>query len=165
MENEAGLDVETLYRKYGPMVLRRCRSMLRDEEAALDALQETFVRVIRGRLRLTDRAPSSLLYCIATNVCLNALRSARSRPSDSDEEVLLSIASCENVEELAIARRALDAIFHRETPSTRTMAVLHYVDGMTFEEVAAETGMSVSGVRKRLASLKTRLRIAEGEEA
>ena len=37
------------------------------------------------------------------------------------------------------------------------MAVLHYVDGLTLEEVAIETGLSVSGVRKRLRRLKTDL--------
>ena len=37
------------------------------------------------------------------------------------------------------------------------MAVLHYVDGLTLEEVAEETGMSVSGVRKRLRGLRTSL--------
>jgi RNA polymerase sigma-70 factor (ECF subfamily) len=34
------------------------------------------------------------------------------------------------------------------------MAVLHFVDGLTLEEVAAETGLSVSGVRKRLRGLR-----------
>jgi RNA polymerase sigma-70 factor (ECF subfamily) len=37
------------------------------------------------------------------------------------------------------------------------MAVLHYVDGLTLEQVAAETGLSVSGVRKRLKKLRQTL--------
>ena len=43
----------------------------------------------------------------------------------------------------------------------RTMAVLHYVDGMTLEQVARECGMSVSGVRKRLRGLRSELRVME----
>ena len=42
------------------------------------------------------------------------------------------------------------------------MAVLHYVDGMTLEQVAHECGMSVSGVRKRLRGLRSELRVMEG---
>jgi DNA-directed RNA polymerase specialized sigma24 family protein len=38
------LDVESLYVTYGPMIVRRCSRLLGDEEAALDAMQETFVR-------------------------------------------------------------------------------------------------------------------------
>ncbi len=34
---------------------------------------------------------------------------------------------------------------------------MHYVDGMTLEEVAGEVGLSVSGVRKRLRTLKARV--------
>ena len=49
------LNIESLYRKYGPMVLRRCRSLLLDEEQALDAMQETFVKLIRYRDTLTER--------------------------------------------------------------------------------------------------------------
>ena len=52
----------------------------------------------------------------------------------------------------------LDWLFRRHPASTRTMAVLHYVDGMTLEQVARECGLSVSGVRKRLRAL----RLAEG---
>ena len=34
--------------------------------------------------------------------------------------------------------------------------MLHFVDGMTFQEVARETRMSVSGVRKRLREFRAR---------
>ena len=155
------VDVEALYRKYGPMVLRRCRSLLRDEERAMDAMQDTFVRVLRRSATLNDRAPSSLLYCIATNVCLNMMRSDRRHPVHSNDEILQSIASAEDVEERAVNRHFLDGIFGREQPSTRTIAVMHYVDGMTLEEVAAHAGLSVSGVRKRLATLKGRVQARE----
>ena len=155
------LDVESLYRKYGPMVLRRCRSLLRDEEQALDAMQETFVKLIRYRERLTDAAPSSMLYCIATNICLNVMRSSRRRPQTAGDEALERIASTEDVEGRVLDRHFLDAIFRKERASTRTMAVLHYVDGMTLEEVARHTGLSVSGVRKRLRLLKERTQTME----
>ena len=93
------LDVESLYRKYGPMVLRRCRSLLGDEDQAMDAMQETFVKLLRYKERLTDKAPSSMLYCIATNVCLNMMRSQRRRPRPAGEETLERIASAEDVSE------------------------------------------------------------------
>jgi RNA polymerase sigma-70 factor (ECF subfamily) len=51
----------------------------------------------------------------------------------------------------------LDRLFGRHPESSRTIAVLHYVDGLTLEEVADEIGMSVSGVRKRLRALRASL--------
>ena len=156
------IDVEALYRKYGPMVLRRCRQLLKDEDKALDAMQESFVRLLRHRERLNDAGPSSLLYRIATNVCLNVLRSERRRPQAADEELLLAIASLDEHEQRAGVRSFLDQLFGGERESTRTMAVLHYVDGLTLGETAAQVGLSVSGVRKRLRVLRAKGLTLEG---
>jgi RNA polymerase sigma factor (sigma-70 family) len=151
------LDVEALSRRYGPMVLRRCRRLLGDEEEALDACQDVFLRVIERRARLHGEYPSSLLYRIATNVCLNRLRDRRRNPVTRDETVLYEIARAGEPAGLSEARLLLDRLFGRHPESSRTMAVLHYVDGLTLEEVAEETGMSVSGVRKRLRGLRASL--------
>ena len=160
------LDVEALYRRYGPMVVRRCRQLLQNEEKALDAMQDTFVAVLRHEKRLTAAAPSSLLYRIATNTCLNILRSERRKPQFASDEVLLNIAGNDDPETTVLNRHTIERIFHREKPSTRVMAVLHYVDGMTLEEVAREVGLSVSGVRKRLRTLRARVKsLEEGEES
>jgi hypothetical protein len=35
-EDTVAIDVENLYTRYGPMVLRRCRAMLRHEDEAAD---------------------------------------------------------------------------------------------------------------------------------
>ena len=151
------LDVEALSRRYGPMVLRRCRRLLGDEQESLDACQDVFVRVLERRGRLHADYPSSLLYRIATNVCLNRLRDRRRNPVTRDETVLAEIAQAEEPGGISEARLLLDRLFGRHPESSRTMAVLHYVDGLTLEEVAEETGMSVSGVRKRLRGLRTSL--------
>jgi RNA polymerase sigma-70 factor (ECF subfamily) len=139
------------------MVLRRCRRLLGDEDEALDACQDVFVRVIEHRARLDARYPSSLLYRIATNVCLNRLRDSRRTPLTRDEAILTEIARAEEPGAASEARLLLARLFGRHPESTRTMAVLHYVDGLTLEEVAAETEMSVSGVRKRLRLLRASL--------
>ncbi len=148
------VDVDALYRQYGPMVLRRCRTLLKDEERAVEAMQDTFVLLIRNQHRLDDHAPSSLLYRMATNTCLNHLRSQRRRPEDADSELIIRIAAAPEEGERSAARLLLQKIFAQEQESTRTMAVLHLLDGLTLVEVAEEVGLSVSGVRKRLRTLK-----------
>ncbi|MEW5815131.1 MAG: RNA polymerase sigma factor [Spirochaetota bacterium] len=92
------VNIEELYRKYGPMVLRRCRTLLKNEDKALDAMQDVFVAVLKKKDRLNDRAPSSLLYTIATNICLNIIRSDKRRPQTAHEEILMNIASYDNPE-------------------------------------------------------------------
>jgi RNA polymerase sigma-70 factor (ECF subfamily) len=146
------------------MVLRRCRTLLRDENKALDAMHDVFLELLRRESRLDAKAPAGLLLTTATHVCLNRLRSERRRPEDPDDDLLVRIASLgSDAEDLSLARRALDRIFGGEPDSTRLIAVLLYVDRLTLEEVAAEVGMSVSGVRKRLRTLRKRLPIAQGD--
>jgi RNA polymerase sigma-70 factor (ECF subfamily) len=143
------------------MVLRRCRRLLRSEEDARDVCQEVFVRLITNRHRLDDRHLSSLLYRIATNLCLNRIRDRNRRPESADEERLLRIAIAEQPGAASEARLLLDRLFGRHPESSRTIAVLHYVDGLTLEQVAEETRLSVSGVRKRLRKLRDMLREME----
>lgn len=160
------MDIEQAYRQHGPMVLRRCRRLLRDEGRALDAMHDVFVELLRRRGTLEDGAPSALFLKVATNVCLNRLRTMRRRPEDADDALLAQIAAeAPDREDQSAARRFLGRIFQRETESTLTMAVLHYVDRMTLEEVADEVGLSVSGVRKRLRTLRARLSVVEGVAA
>ena len=146
------------------MVLRRCRTLLRDENKALDAMHDVFLELLRRESRLDARAPAGLLLTTATHVCLNRLRSERRRPESPDDALLMRIASLgHDAENLSLARRALDRLFGGEPESTRIIAVLLYVDRLTLEEVAGEVGMSVSGVRKRLRTLKQRLPVAKGD--
>jgi RNA polymerase sigma-70 factor (ECF subfamily) len=151
------VDIESLYRTHGPLVLRRCRRLLRDEAKAVDAMHDVFVEILRRQEALHDEAPAALLLVTATNVCLNRLRSERRRPVHGDEALVDAIAQTPDLEDRSLARRLLDRVLGREPASTQLIAVLHYVDRMTLEEVAAEVGLSVSGVRKRLRTVKERI--------
>lgn len=150
------VDIEGYYRRYGAMVMRRCRSLLKDEDEAMDATQDTFVRLMKYADRLEGRAPSSLLYTMATNVCLNRIRARGRNRSDAVGEIVEEIASAGDHADRVLADHFLGRLFETEKADTRTMAVCHYVDGMTLEETAGVCGLSVSGVRKRLRTLRAR---------
>lgn len=159
------VDIESFYRAHGPMVLRRCRRLLRDEAKAVDAMHDVFVEILRRKDTLDDRAPAGLLMTTATHLCLNRLRGERRKPEDQQDDMLFQIAALDtrdDAENRTLARRILDRLFAGQPESTRLIAVLHYVDRLTLDEVAAEVGLSVSGVRKRLRTLKERLPLAEG---
>jgi len=151
------MNVEQLYEKYGPMVLRRCRHLLGDEEEAMDVTQDVFVKLLQGGHGAKVDHPSSFLYVTATNLCLNRLRARKRHPESSDESLLQHIAVMGGTEDRVSAQSLLERLFQMHHPSSRTIAVLHFVDGMTLEETAREVGMSVSGVRKRLAALRGNL--------
>lgn len=157
------INIEEYYSRYGPMVLRRCRQLLKDEERAMDAMQEVFVKLMKYRSRLKGTYPSSLLYRIATNTCLNMIRDHRPHQSLEDHALLGTMGACDTREEEIIARSVLSRVFRDEKESTRDIAVMHYVDGMTLQDVADTVGMSLSGVRKRIRVLKAKVQLNKEE--
>lgn len=129
----------------------------------MDAMHDVFVEVLRRHETIEVDAPAALFMRVATNVCLNKLRTQRRRPEDGADEMLLQLAAqAPDAAAQSAARRLLARIFAREAASTLEIAVLHYVDRMTLEEVAEEVGLSVSGVRKRLRTLRDRLPVEQG---
>lgn len=143
------------------MVLRRCRRLLGDEDEALDVTQDVFVRLLQRSDRLKLKHPSSFIYKTATNLCLNRIRDRARRGETHDDELLGRIASLEDSEKRVGALSTLDRVFQKSPESSRTIATLHFLDGLTLEETASEVGMSVSGVRKRLRALRATLEIEE----
>lgn len=148
------IDIDSYYRTYGAMVYRRCKFLLKDEELALDTMQDVFVALIRFQKKLEHRGPSSLLYTIATNLSLNVLRQKKRRNTHADHDLLLQIEGNDRFVDEAHARHFLDALFGEQDQTTRIIAFYHYVDGMTLDETAQQVGMSVSGIRKRLRKLR-----------
>lgn len=123
-------------------------------------MHDVFVKLLDKEDELDGRAPSSLLYRIATNTCLNLIRSRKNKPEDGDE-LLERIAHADNLQRDAATRSLLGRLFGRAPSSSGAMAVMHLHDGMTLEEVAAEFRMSVSGVRKRIRMLRADLQELE----
>jgi RNA polymerase sigma-70 factor (ECF subfamily) len=158
-------DFGTLYEKYGPMVLRRCRYLLKDEEKALDCMQDVFVRLFERRTSLCGVC-ASLFYTTATRVCLNKIRSDKVRSSVQIDTLIQEIVDTNNALHTDITDAALflDSIFETAKEDTRDMAVMHFIDGLTLEETASAMNMSVSGVRKRLLVLKKKALHCAGNE-
>lgn len=153
-----------MYETYAPMVYRRCAFMLKDDVEASDMMQDVFVRIYEAANRLDLCAPSSLLWNTATRLCLNRIRDKHRRGLDtSTSELLFDIACAVDEQDEFEAKSVLAKLFAKEPESSRTIAVLHFVDGMTLEETADAVGLSVSGVRKRLRSLSAKVKGLAGD--
>jgi RNA polymerase sigma-70 factor (ECF subfamily) len=154
----SALDVPTLYRRYGDLVLGRCRTLLRNDQDALDAVQEVFLKLHRYRDAFRGEAsPATFLFKITTTTCLNRIRTRRRHPEDPVEE-LPPLATTESVLETLAVRQLLDKLLVDEDERTRECVVYHYVDGMTHDEVGALLGITGAAVRKRIATFKSTLR-------
>lgn len=138
-----------LYRDYGPVVFRRCLRLLRNREAAQDATQEVFVRLVRNMERLEDRGGAlPWIYRVTTNHCLNVLRNAGRR---GEGALLVDLEADDRPATEALPDRLLaQEILQRFDASTQAVVVGVFVDGMEREEVAATLGISKRTVSRKL---------------
>jgi RNA polymerase sigma-70 factor (ECF subfamily) len=133
-----------LYRELGPVVYRRCVRLLGDREAARDAAQEVFLRLLREPERLEEGAGAlPWIYRVTMNHCLN-LRRERGRRGEVD--ALELCAGAESFPERRLAQQVLG----RFDAVTQAVAVGVLVDGMEREEVAGVLGISRRTVHRKL---------------
>ncbi len=147
-EARGGGALEELYRRHASAVYARCRYLLRDVDAARDATQDVFVRVLRGRAELEAAAsPTAFLLRMATNQCLNVLRASRA----AWQVELARVARDRTSRGIEPDARELVRVLLGAAPAeAQEIAVLYFVDELTQAEIAAETGRSLPTVRKRL---------------
>lgn len=141
-------EIERLYKKYGPLVLRRARMLLRDDQAALDAMQEVFVRALRsGSGFRADASPMTWLYRITTNYCLNSIRDNARRT----ELLATQVAPAEGHTPLTPdERHAVLSLLARLPPDVGEVVVHYYIDEMKQEEIAGFLQVTRRYVRDRL---------------
>jgi RNA polymerase sigma-70 factor, ECF subfamily len=152
-----------LYRTFGPAVYRRCLKLLRDREAARDATQEVFVKLLKDVDRFADvETALPWLYRVATNHCLNHLRD---RNRHGEEELgdweVADPAAAPSFPDRHLAQTVLSSF----DEGTQAVAVGVLVDGMGHEELAGVLGISRKTVERRLARFLERARELVGGES
>ncbi len=141
------------------MVYRRCLRLLGDREAARDATQEVFVKLVRDIRKLSDRETAlPWIYRVATNHCLNVLREARRRGTASDDALDLVAGAAPSPADRRLARQVLS----RFDVQTQAIAFGVLVDGMEHEELAGALGISRRTVHRKLTRFLDRARALLG---
>ena len=140
--------VAELYKLYGPAIYRRCLRLLGDKEAARDATQEVFGKLMRDVAKLEGRDTAlPWIYRVATNYCLNVRRNAGRRGEEPMPE--LEMAAPETPDALP-DRQLAQRVLGRFDAQTQAVAVGVFVDGMEHEEVARALGISRRTVARKL---------------
>jgi RNA polymerase sigma factor (sigma-70 family) len=148
---------EALVRRHGPMVLRICRSVLRDEHDSRDAYQATFLILARraGSIR-QGSSVAPWLFAVARRVSRRALVDARRR---SDHERRAAIARPEAVQaDPAVPQTEILEEIDRLPDRLRGPVILCYLQGHTYESAASMLGCPPRTVHSRLRAARDRLR-------
>lgn len=154
-------ELGVLYARFAPIVHRRALLLVGRDADAWDVVQEVFERMLSMGVVLRGQAsPMTYVYRVATNVSLNHLRARRVREADgpSNEEPSLQPADCESAQFLRALLSELDA-------RQQEVAVLHFMDGMTQDEIASTLGVSRKTVVRAVAAIRGRAEAMNREGA
>ena len=145
----------SFFERYNAMVISRARSLLGDGDDAQDATQEVFVRVLtRASQLLDDPAPHGWLYRVTTNICFNRLRDRRRR----GELLAIGYHSVRDQDDRTPETRVMLLELLDGLPrEVQIVALYHYVDEMTYDEIANRVGVSRRTIGSRLLAFKRRL--------
>ena len=155
----AELAFAALVERHGPMVLRVCRSVLADDHDAQDALQATFLVLVRraGSIRNRDSV-ASWLHGVARRVAVGArVSSACRRRHERRAAGLVTEDYLEDRGEPDLAP-TLHEELDRLPERFRAVIVLCYLEGLACEAAAVRLGLPVGTVKSRLARGRDRLR-------
>jgi RNA polymerase sigma-70 factor (ECF subfamily) len=163
---------ETIVRRHQEPMLNLAYRFLGDRDEAEDLAQEIFLRVYRARATYRPDAKfTTWLYRIASNACLNALRSRKNRPGISLDSLAgedgrcspVSAGDTKTVSPPAVLIRGETAQRVREIvselpESQRLAIVLNRYQDLSYLEVAETMNLSVMAVKSLLFRARERIK-------
>jgi RNA polymerase sigma-70 factor (ECF subfamily) len=144
-----------IYDRYSSRIYNFAFRFLRNSEAAEDATQEVFVKMLKHANQFHgDAKLSTWLFSITANWCRDYLRKADNKAKESDDVLVTLPASGENSPERNLEqkeneqriRKALAAL----TPEQREAILLSRYQGLSYAEIAQISGCSEGAVKTRV---------------
>jgi len=154
-----GASFEACYRRIFPVVLAKCRRMLRGHADASDVAQEAFIRLWKHRDLVEDhQALTAWLYRTSTRLVIDRARQrALSETSELSLQSLVGEGSDDFPDALLASRRQLQTLFREFPDQELEAAILNRFDRLTHPEIAEVMAVSERTVRRLLTRFDERV--------
>ena len=154
--------------KYQAIAYSVAYRMLRDEAAAADVVQDSFMKAFRALAGFQGGNFRSWLTRIVANTCYDVLRAQQRRATDSlddlavDHDHIPSLVdraeSPESYAERMELNHFIEAGIYTLPPEQRLVLVLCDIHGYAYEEIAEIAGLPMGTVKSRISRARLRLR-------
>lgn len=145
-----------IFDRYSSRIFNFATGFLKNTEAAEDATQEVFIKMLKHAHQFNEDAKlSTWLFSITANLCRDYLRRLENRVAKESEEVLYDLpGSVELGPERYLERRESEKIIRKAlevlTPDQREALLLARYQGMSYAEIAKAVGASEGAVKTRV---------------
>ena len=153
---------------YQSMAYNVAYRILSDPDAAADATQDAFISAFKAMRKFRGGSFKAWLFRIVTNACYDQLRVKQRRPTDSldnlpvDQDHVRYLRDEAEAPDEFVERQELNLVIQAGIQALpveqRTVLVLSDIQGLSYQEVAEATGLSLGTVKSRLSRGRSKLR-------
>lgn len=151
-----------LYSRYKDAIYSFCQRMLQDSDGSKDATQDTFMKMVSSIQSLQNgKMFKSWLFSVARNEVLMAVRRRKIVPMEhfDDETVVFDHSTPLSITIQNELKEKIHEAMLRLKPAYREAYMLREIEGLSYEEIAAVTGTTISAVKSKL--FKSRVALNE----
>lgn len=148
-----------LYSRYAYLVYGVCMKYLKNKEDAEDLTLEIFSDLIHKIYKYEPKVFKSWLYVLAKNACLMQLRKSKSYSGETTNDLPSEEISNEKETQDNILDNLLpNAVTHLKQEQ-KICIELFYLKSMSYQDIASQTGFTISGVKSHIQNGKRNLKI------
>lgn len=161
LEERSDIYFRTLHQRYINKVYSKAISLLKNEAAAEDAVQEIFLKIFLNLSKFTFKSKfSTWVYSISYNYCIDLLRKEKKHRKlfVSENEDLVNVAD-EEIDDKELLEMEIDKLTHvlEEIPlEDKTVLIMKYKDGMGIRDISQVVGKSESAIKMRIKRAKSK---------
>ncbi len=157
--------IDQLLRLYERSLFRHIYWMMKNEDDAYDALQQTFLAIVKSLKNLRRRELfRPFAFGVATRVCLKMLSKHMSSKEDFDQEYAEHSDQNLSPEEEKQVKERRDSLLEQVgtlSPKIRSVILLHFYEDLSLPETAAALEINLGTVKSRLSAALSALRSME----
>jgi len=144
-----------IYDRYSSRIYNFAYRFLRNAEAAEDATQEVFVKMLKHANQFHgDAKLSTWLFSITANWCRDYLRKSDNKAKEAEDVLIQIPAPAELAPDRNLERRQNEERVQRAlgalTPEQREAILLSRYQGLSYAEIAQISGCSEGAVKTRV---------------
>src|SRR4051794_4102994 len=144
-----------IYDRYSGRIYNFALRFLRNAEAAEDATQEVFVKMMKHANQFQgDAKLSTWLFSITANWCRDYLRKADNKAKETEDVLITLPAPAEQSPDRTLEQRENEELIKRAlqalTPEQREAILLSRYQGLSYAEIAQISGCSEGAVKTRV---------------
>lgn len=165
------LAFEKLILEYEKSVYNIAYRMFSNSEDAKDIAQEVFIKVFKNIYKYEEKSSfKTWIYTIAYNTCIDEIRRRKGKENESMDKLMegeekdfkKQFASKEPTpEEVLVGKEKMTMLVNAINTlgaEHRAVVVLRDIRGLSYDEIAEVTGLSIGTVKSRLSRARQNLR-------